>query len=163
MRRERLASRAMRTQVGHAALLFCVTLSGCCCDPSKTKHRAPSGGPDVLDDAKQIATAYEVNEVGADNKYLNRRVLITGTITAINQDMSSDEAFLGLRGTSKTDLNLSFGKEWRPGIGELIVGDEIQAECTGDSFHLLEVMMKDCDLKSVPDRKPAPKAKAKAR
>lgn len=84
--------------------------------------------------SKEVADAYEQNEVKADSSYKGKKLFVSATIDGIQSGLA-DEPFLTLKGSSNMFLSpqahFKDAKEQVGKIGELRKGDQVFLVCRG--------------------------------
>lgn len=101
--------------------------------------------------AKEVADAYEKNEVKADSSHKGKMLFVSATIDNIQSGLG-DEPFLTLKGSSNMFLSpqahFEDAKEQVGKIGELSKGDQVFLVCKGGGEIGGTAFFKDCQFAS---------------
>ncbi|HTV54040.1 MAG TPA: hypothetical protein VMI06_03915, partial [Terriglobia bacterium] len=112
--------------------------------------------------ALELFSAYQSNEVAADNKYKGRLLLVSGYVESINKDfidnpylmLATPNEFMGIR----ADLN----KEEESTAAQLSKGEPINLRCTGGGMTLGSPILNGCSIVPAPAPMPSPSPLAAA-
>ena len=109
----------------------------------KTEVSSETRMPDFEMEATQLIQEFEINESKADSLYLDKIILVTGTISSINEDSSSISVYLK-ENEAQGGVICSFDKE----ILDLSAVDtgmvvNIKGICNG---YLMDVILNRCYL-----------------
>ncbi len=107
--------------------------------------RPPPAPPPLEVTVKQIVEDYRANEIGADEKYRDKSLLVTGIVGGVARD-DLDRPFVGLvaNGFEKGLMKAIFANE--TGLGALKKSDVITIRCRGQNYDKPELV--DCVLVS---------------
>ncbi|MEO7033109.1 MAG: hypothetical protein ABI548_04660 [Polyangiaceae bacterium] len=94
--------------------------------------------------AAALLTAYQANEVAADNKYKKRKLAVTGTVAAISKDVF-DHAFLSLASSNQFESVTAKGLDPIK-LAEMNKGDSVSLICTGAGMVIGAPILDDCVL-----------------
>jgi len=116
--------------------------SGSSSDSSSSDSSQPA---DISVSADQLSSAYNANEVSADDKYKDKKLVVTGTINSIGKDIA-DTSYITLQ--SDGDLlgvQCMFDDQYKPQLAKLHKGQRVrlQGTCKGK---VLNVLLADCTL-----------------
>lgn len=95
----------------------------------------------------ELETAYNANEVSADNKYKGKRLALAGRVASIDKDfadniklnLASSSSFIGVPATLR-DSEAGKAAALKKGQGVALV-------CTGSGFIMHTVTLRDCVLR----------------
>ena len=97
---------------------------------------------------RDILASYEANEVGADNKYKNNIVQITGIVSNVKKDIL-DNLYITL-GTGASfqipEIQAFFDDSMNDQLGQLSKGSKLTVVCRIDGL-MMNVLAKDCVIK----------------
>lgn len=119
---------------------------------SKTSggSEAPTSGaeapaePAMSVSAKQLSSAYEANEVSADNSYKGKRLLVDGVVQSIGKDIMNN-VYVVLRGRNDFQGVHATMMESETGTAaKLSKGDRLTVLCKGNGKMLTDPMLDDC-------------------
>ncbi|WP_047552142.1 OB-fold protein [Methylotenera sp. G11] len=110
------------------------------------------GGDSMLSDglivttSLEVAKAYEDNQVGADQKYYKKDILISGKIEGINSGLGN-EPYITLNGTNPfLAPQIHFDNPNIDKIASLSKGQKMTFVCMGNGAVVSAPMFKDCQL-----------------
>lgn len=142
--------------VGFSACVVCIVLLGACSKhPSQTQAAAPSpsfqppppeaaAAPAVEITAVKLWQAYHDNPVGADARYKGKRLLISGIIDKIDQDISG-KPFLYLKSPDLiTQVPVRFRRDEATTLSDLQPGSAFSAVCACRGRSLGSPDLVDC-------------------
>ena len=119
-------------------------------NPSSSSS-APISAPEekvMQVDIRDILSSYEGNEVGADNKYKNNIIQVTGIISAVKKDIM-DNLYVTL-GTGASfqipEIQAFFDDSMNDQLGQLSKGSKLTVICRVDGL-MMNVLAKDCVIK----------------
>lgn len=127
-------------------LMLLLALAACETEEQVAKE-IESLAPDYVLTAQQLFNDYEANEVGADAKYKDKVLLVTGVVTDIGKDifdtpqiqMTFDQ--FGFQG-----VQCSFADKEVPGIASISKGQTVTVKGKGDGKLILLVELRGCTL-----------------
>ncbi|MBV7440475.1 OB-fold putative lipoprotein [Weeksellaceae bacterium TAE3-ERU29] len=95
--------------------------------------------------ATALYSAYEQNEISADEMYKNKKLGITGTISNIGKDIF-DSPYISLEVDFLQNVNCYFDKDNNKFISQLRKGQQITIIGTCKGMSLTDVIIKNCEL-----------------
>ncbi len=137
-------------------VLFAIGMVGAAMNPPKEgERRGSSSGNtpqkkaaakiDFTVSATDLVQAYKDNEVAADVKYKGKALKVTGIVTSIKKDITS-EIYVTLKGTGFRSVQCYFEDSENSKVANLKKGDELTV--IGDCHGLMmNVLMKECEIK----------------
>ncbi|MBM5572596.1 MULTISPECIES: OB-fold protein [Deefgea] len=94
----------------------------------------------------EAAKAYDENQVGADQKYYKKEVLVSGKITGINSGIGN-EPYITLNGTNQfLSPQIHFDNPNIDKLANLTKGKKIRFVCIGNGAIVGTPIFKDCQL-----------------
>lgn len=97
---------------------------------------------------RDILSAYDANEVGADIKYKNNIIQVRGIVSSVKKDIM-DNLYVTL-GTGKSfeipEIQAFFNDSMNDQLGQLKIGSELTVVCRVDGL-MMNVLAKDCVIK----------------
>lgn len=111
-------------------------------------NQVPSSGPGATAPpeevtARTLVAEYSKNEVGADERFKEKRVRVTGKIESVGKDIS-DEPYVALSGGDELrSVQLFFADPKHANLGGLRRGQALTAICEVDGL-MGNVLLKDC-------------------
>jgi len=97
---------------------------------------------------RDILSAYEGNEIGADNKYKDKIIQVTGTISSVKKDMM-DNLYVTL-GTGARfeipEIQAFFDDSMNNQLGQLRKGSKLTVVCRVNGL-MMNVLAEDCVIK----------------
>lgn len=100
----------------------------------------------IIANSVEVAKAYEDNQVGADQKYYKKEILVSGKIAAINSGLGN-EPYITLNGTNPfLAPQVHFDNPNIDKIANLSKGQRVAFVCTGNGAVVGAPMFKDCQL-----------------
>lgn len=86
--------------------------------------------------SQQIYKEYQDNEVGADAKYKDKRIKVTGTIISFDKSMGVNYCYLGSPGDLIGEVRCAMSADFSKQAGNYQKGQTISVEgkCIGKSF-----------------------------
>ncbi|SIT00132.1 tRNA_anti-like [Achromobacter sp. MFA1 R4] len=93
--------------------------------------------------ADKVATDYNANEVAADRQYFGKKVLLSGTVTAIKSGLRN-EPYLVLRGSSHISPQASIVQSSADYAAKLQRGNSVTLICFGDGSIIGTPRFRDC-------------------
>ena len=101
---------------------------------------------DISATSEDIAKAFTENEVGAKEKYGDKRTAITGEVVKVGSSDLEDKDFVLLKGYKGLDIHCYFERNSNSGIGKLKAGDTVTI--IGKAYDkFISVLVEDCTLK----------------
>jgi hypothetical protein len=93
--------------------------------------------------AQQLYSAYEANEVGADLKYKDKVLIVTGVIDDIGTDIANDLYVMLKTGEYHAYVKCSFGAAYKETVARLRKGQELRlkGKCSGK---MMIVLLRGC-------------------
>lgn len=140
-----------RSKVGKVALIvggvfiLLVFLGAVSRSRKNRSSKAAASPPAVSVTASQMVADYEANEVGADSKYKNKVVSVSGTIEGIGKDVM-DTPYVSLEtGNAVRKVQCMFAESDQPALSALSKGVEITiiGKCNG---LMMNVLLEDCRI-----------------
>ncbi len=95
--------------------------------------------------ASDLYSAYEANEVSADQQYKGKRLLITGVVGSIGKDIL-DAPYVSLKIDYLQSVNCYFDDKNNKVLSQLSKGQKVQIIGTCAGLTLTDVVVKDCEL-----------------
>lgn len=96
--------------------------------------------------ARELAGAYEANEVAAQKRYGGQRLEVTGVVDGVDLDML-DNPVLKLVGVNEfLPAQASFTKDYSDKLGELSKGQKVTITCEKLSEIISAPMLDDCTI-----------------
>lgn len=96
--------------------------------------------------ARELAAAYEANEVAAQKKYGGQRLEVTGVVTGVDLDLL-DNPVLKLAGVNEfLPAQATFTKDYSDKLGELSKGQKVTITCERLSEVISAPMLNDCTI-----------------
>jgi hypothetical protein len=89
---------------------------------------------------------YQANEVAADNKYRNKRLLVTGVVDEITKDFLDTPIVTLMTGSEFFYVSASFPKDDIK-VAELSKGWQVTLECRGQGMILGTPFLDRCSVK----------------
>lgn len=131
-------------------LLFAKALLGDQSTPATTAQPASRATaqdpPEVRTGPMTLWEEYAKNEVGADNKYRDRRLRLTAVVRGIRKD-AFNQIILELAATPKRgEIHARFADSWALKIGDLERQELVGLKCTGRGLVLGVPQLADCSL-----------------
>src|SRR5262245_47847617 len=132
----------MRTAMRCLALLLTVALVGGCNKPKPSAAEEPIKPVATLT-AEELLAEYQKNEIGADQKYKEKPVQVTGTVSEVQKDVLG-RYYVGL-GTAQEnemfDVMCYLDKSAEEDAGKLKKGDKvtIMGLCQGKTLKVLNL------------------------
>lgn len=95
--------------------------------------------------ADELQRAYDANEVAADQKYRNKKLLVRGTVDSINRSIG-DSHFVTLRGGSNmfNHPNAKMADGHTSYLAQLAKGQKVVLACDGEGMLIGSAMLSDC-------------------
>lgn len=96
--------------------------------------------------ASEYASAYENNEIEADNRFKGKSIAVTGLVTGINKGFM-DEVYLTFRGVNSfSDVTASYiaSDSVKKELSTYSKGDVVKALCKGDGKAIISSAFDDC-------------------
>lgn len=119
--------------------------------PPAQQAAAPPPAPgDPIDvTAARLVLDYKRDEVGADDKYRNRVLLVTGTVGKVDQDtMGQDDQGFVLLNAPDGDVQADVGAASK----RLKPGQKVTLRCTGGGFMADTALLDGCAVAAAPER-----------
>lgn len=118
---------------------------------STSSSPAPISAPEekvMQVNIRDILSSYEGNEVGADNKYKNNIIQVTGIVSGVKKDIM-DNLYVTL-GTGASfqipEIQAFFDDSMNDQLGQLNKGSKLTVVCRIDGL-MMNVLAKDCVIK----------------
>ena len=113
-------------------------LSVLACSAPPTRHTAPQV---IVISATELYSAYEANQVAADQQYKGRLLKVTGVITSIGRDILGTP-YIGLGSGSEWEVwgvQVLFSSRYESRIAKLEKGQQVTVtgKCTGYFLNVL--------------------------
>lgn len=107
---------------------------------------AEPAAPPMPVTARELAAAYEANEVAAQKKYGGQRLAVTGIVDGVDLDLL-DNPVLKLVGVNEfSPVQASFTKDYSDKLGELSKGQKVTITCDKLSEVIGTPMLHDCTI-----------------
>ncbi|MHA6907326.1 OB-fold putative lipoprotein [Ralstonia pseudosolanacearum] len=117
-------------------------------EASDGKTSAAPAAPPVAVTASALFSAYEENEVAADQKYKNKVLLVSGTVQSIDKDFT-DRIVVKLAASNPyMPVHAYLGSQHEELAASLKKGSKVAWQCTGEGRIVGSPMLKDCAPKS---------------
>lgn len=94
--------------------------------------------------ARELAQAYEDNEAAADNRYKDKPLAVTGTVSGIKKDVFDDTVIELASANTFMSVQGTLTKEETPKALTLKKGQKITLQCIGAGEVVSTPMLKDC-------------------
>lgn len=95
----------------------------------------------------EIAKDYGENEIAADEKYLNKSVIVEGEIKSINKAAITDNPYVNLPGVNRfMDVQAHFDNSMAKVVGGFKKGTKARFVCSVEGFSFGTVLLKNCEL-----------------
>jgi hypothetical protein len=127
-----------------AAFAVVIVLAGCG-EIAETETEAPAGPP-VEISSKELAKAYEDNEVAAQGQYGGKVLKVSGRVVSIELDMM-DEPVVALPGANEfSNVQASFGDDAKAITSSLKKGQEITVTCNKVGEVMGSPILTECSM-----------------
>jgi len=126
--------------------ILLLTLVACETD-AQVAEEISSKAPDYVVTAQQLFSEYEANEIGADAKYKDKVLLVTGVVTEIGKDIfDTPQIKMALDMFGMEGVQCSFADKEVPGLANIAKGDTLTVKGKGDGKTIFLVDLKGCTL-----------------
>jgi len=113
--------------------------------PAPTKPPLSPKKKDIVLKASDLAAEYAANELAADEKYKNKKVVITGIVEGINKMFGSTSVTLTGDGFMYS-ISCFVNKDEESAVAKLAKGEQVSIEGTVEGYGI-SVEVKNCKIK----------------
>jgi tRNA_anti-like len=106
----------------------------------------PSPSPPLAVTAQALHSAYDQNEVSADQKYKGKRLVVEGVIRSIDKDMFDNVVLVLAAGDMFAGVHATLTRAEAPKAAELKKRQRVEVECVGSGKIINSAMLKDCAI-----------------
>jgi len=92
----------------------------------------------------QLYNDYKRNEISADNKYRNKKLIITGMIGSINRGIGDDYYITLIANNEYQDIRANFKVGYKDYLSKLQKFQNIKLSCVGDGMLIGSPILRDC-------------------
>jgi hypothetical protein len=112
--------------------------------PAKQVAAEPPAAQAIPVTAAALQSAYDKNEVSADQAYKNKSLLVSGTIQSIDKDAFDDIVVQLRTGNEFMPAHAYLGNEHENLAASLNKGQKVTWQCTGGGLIIGSPILKDC-------------------
>jgi hypothetical protein len=105
-----------------------------------------SSGPPVVVTAAALWTAYDANEVAADELYKGKRLQVTGKLKSIDKDLMGDVVLMLEAPNEFSTVHAGLDDADEGKAAKLTKGSEITVTCEGGGMVIGSPILRDCRL-----------------
>jgi hypothetical protein len=114
---------------------------------AKPAAKAPEA-PALEVSAAQLYADYQANEVAADAKYKNKKLLVTGNVKEISKDAFGSPNLLLRTSNQFSSIMAGFSRANEGQLVSLAKGQKVTIRCLGGTMIIGSPTLKDCSVES---------------
>ncbi len=137
------------------AIVFIVraACSGLSATPSSSSSQTPTPAVAPIDvTARQLFSAYQENEVSADNAYKGHSLRVSGVVDSINKDFKDDVYLVLVTPNEFLGVHADLSRAQESQAGTLHKGQRIVLLCEGKGMIVGSPIVGDCSIESTTSR-----------